>query len=383
MDLLAPPEWDRLLSAAQKNQAAEVRRLIREENVNPSHANRVAQSALHIAALWGNVEALEALLEHNASVNVQNSMTGATPLHCAVQSGKGPWNRRTQAMEQLMIHGADLSLCDFFGRTPADYCEELGQLDWAKRLRPQQPALFQALERGQVAEVKAILQESKDDNNSTENPIQQEYLGHTPFIFVLNLLLDNKDDEEKNQNEQVAENTETLVEQLELLLEFGADPNAVPGGNTPTGTQVLDVPVYPPLHRVCTALEEAYKNSDNDNAHVVLLEKTARLLKQYHATVTPDLHQLLLTACRKNELKFAKLLIEVIHINPNVQGRQGMTPIQFAARSGNLEMVQYLLAQPNIDIAIQDDQGKTALDAARVNDKQHIVALLENFPQTG
>ena len=48
------PEWDILLSMAMKNNAPEIHRLITERGVSPSHANAVAQSALHIAALWGN-----------------------------------------------------------------------------------------------------------------------------------------------------------------------------------------------------------------------------------------------------------------------------------------------------------------------------------------
>lgn len=48
------PEWDRLLAACQKNQPDAVRHLIKVENVDPSHANRVGQSALHVAALWGH-----------------------------------------------------------------------------------------------------------------------------------------------------------------------------------------------------------------------------------------------------------------------------------------------------------------------------------------
>jgi hypothetical protein len=50
----APPEWDLLLSAAQKNQSDKIRDMIVKENVNASHANAVGQSALHIAALWGH-----------------------------------------------------------------------------------------------------------------------------------------------------------------------------------------------------------------------------------------------------------------------------------------------------------------------------------------
>jgi hypothetical protein len=54
MDLPAPPEWDLLLSAAQKNAGDRIRKMVKEDGVNPSHANGVGQSALHIAALWGN-----------------------------------------------------------------------------------------------------------------------------------------------------------------------------------------------------------------------------------------------------------------------------------------------------------------------------------------
>lgn len=51
---IAPPEWDLLLSAAQKNQPDKIRDMISKEKVDASHANAVGQSALHIAALWGH-----------------------------------------------------------------------------------------------------------------------------------------------------------------------------------------------------------------------------------------------------------------------------------------------------------------------------------------
>ena len=53
MSNAAPPEWDLLLSAAQKNDAEKIREMV-AYSVDPSHANGVGQSALHIAALWGN-----------------------------------------------------------------------------------------------------------------------------------------------------------------------------------------------------------------------------------------------------------------------------------------------------------------------------------------
>jgi ankyrin repeat protein len=49
----APPEWDQLLAASQKNLPDTIRSLI-SDGVDPNHANRVGQSALHIAAIWAH-----------------------------------------------------------------------------------------------------------------------------------------------------------------------------------------------------------------------------------------------------------------------------------------------------------------------------------------
>jgi hypothetical protein len=49
----SPPEWDQLLIASQKNLPDTIRTLV-AEGVDPSHANRVEQSALHIAAIWAH-----------------------------------------------------------------------------------------------------------------------------------------------------------------------------------------------------------------------------------------------------------------------------------------------------------------------------------------
>jgi ankyrin repeat protein len=48
------PEWDVLLSAAHKNLPERIREMILKDGVDPSHSNAVGQTALHIAALWGN-----------------------------------------------------------------------------------------------------------------------------------------------------------------------------------------------------------------------------------------------------------------------------------------------------------------------------------------
>ena len=82
----SPPEWDLILSAAQKNSPLDIRGYVTQKGVPASHANGVGQSALHIAALWGHVECVQVLCELGANPNATNHLTAATPLIMALQS---------------------------------------------------------------------------------------------------------------------------------------------------------------------------------------------------------------------------------------------------------------------------------------------------------
>ncbi len=52
-------------------------------DISCSVANGVGQTALHVACLWGNIEAAQALVDAKADLNAQNNFSGASPLHCA------------------------------------------------------------------------------------------------------------------------------------------------------------------------------------------------------------------------------------------------------------------------------------------------------------
>ena len=54
----------------------------------------------------------------------------------------------------------------------------------------------------------------------------------------------------------------------------------------------------------------------------------------------------------------------------------GMTPLIYAAASGNLELVQLLL-QSGADVSKEDGNGRTALDKATNNEREDVVKLLE------
>ena len=346
----APAEWDFLLSSAQKNNAETILTLITKQGVDPNHANRISQSALHIASLWGHVESVETLLECGANPNVANTMTGATPLHCAVQSTKASSQERQVATIQALLDaGADASRGDFFGSTPLDYCQE-GDTALAELLQVQVPPVFQSIDEQNVPQLESILQ-------ADSSVVQSRHESQTPLLRVVHKLVD--------------EPHTCYLEMIQILLEHGANPNEQPTAHRNGHFAIQQDPGDAALYQICTALKA---NPGND-----IFQTAALVLKQHDATVTPETQQLLHDAARRNQVDLCKFLIEKMEINVNTRGRQGMTPLVFAARSGKREMVEYLLNVEGIDVSIANDLGQTALDAASVNGKEDIVALLEHF----
>jgi ankyrin repeat protein len=67
-----------LLGLARDNKAAEIHALIAAHGLGVTYGNEIGQTALHIAGVWGAVEAGEALLDHGAEINAQNELDGST-----------------------------------------------------------------------------------------------------------------------------------------------------------------------------------------------------------------------------------------------------------------------------------------------------------------
>ncbi len=66
--------------------------------------------------------------------------------------------------------------------------------------------------------------------------------------------------------------------------------------------------------------------------------------------------------------------------DPNVQNLQGDTPLICATKyaGGKADTVK-LLVDAGSDLAVMDDDGKTALDYAKAKEQQEAIALLETL----
>ncbi|XP_048338607.1 LOW QUALITY PROTEIN: protein phosphatase 1 regulatory subunit 16A [Sphaerodactylus townsendi] len=103
-------------SAVERAMVDDIRRLLKEGvDLNTPLDHRA--TLLHIASANGYLEAAELLLEHKASMSVQDS-DGWQPLHAAACWGQ------VHLVELLVAHGADLNGKSVLDETPLDVCAD-------------------------------------------------------------------------------------------------------------------------------------------------------------------------------------------------------------------------------------------------------------------
>jgi len=138
-----------------------------------------------------DVSLMKLLLSAGADVNIKDQQ-GRTPLHQAVL------NNHKEIVELLLAHDADMNIKDQRGWTPLDYAR-LGKFkDIIELFSVKVTSLHGALQLGDLARVKALLEQGVDVNAKDEN-------GRTPLLLA-------------------ARNND--VNTAKLLISAGADVNA-------------------------------------------------------------------------------------------------------------------------------------------------------------
>jgi len=349
-----------------------------------------------------SVEATQALLEVSVSVNATNRINGATPLHCAIQSIRGTKRSRLECIRLIItVGGANVNIQDSYGKIPLDYLnliqqddvdgEDKSTVEYYKVMRslltPSENSdmslLLHAIESLDMNQVQEILSENKQLINQHQFPS-----GLNPLLFAVDQLMHKSNTTIEDASTEYTHD-QKLLDIIDFLLDSGADPNSTSNENSGTLPIANSQPkedinlTLAPLHILCKCLESLYISKPTDNITILLtLEKAIISLKLHGAMISQDTIYLMHDASRRNNVGFVSFLIEKLGIDPNTKGRQGLTPLHFAARSGHIDVVEYLLNRiPSsclykVDSNILDDLGMTALDAARVNGKDGVVELL-------
>ena len=347
----SPPEWDALLLACQQNKLGEVQKML-QNGVDPSHSNAIQQSALHIAVWWGHADIVELLLKCGANVHAANTLTGAKPLHCSIQSSKAALKKsqRLKCIDLLMEYGANPNAQDLLLKTPVEYLEP-DDID-AKEILPKfeqntNPAaeIFKLLKTQQLGPVQNVLKENPEQANAKGTN------GITPLLFVVQQWVDCG---------TIDDFYPTVIR---ILMEAGAD-NSTKDEDDQASVDLL-----------LQAIVQRYKQNGMEDSLLLEYKRIVPLLLYSN----PMQHETWLEIARRNYLELAQLW-HVWEITPQgIENRQGMTPLQFAARSGHFPMVNCLLPLSNINH--HDQRGQTALDAAKANQHDSVVELLLQHQQ--
>ena len=104
--------FDAVLRAAKDNDYNGMKTLLRA-GMKATAANKIGQTGLHVAAIWGNFEVCVVLMKGGAEVNAQNQF-GITPLHMASQ------NNHLDVAQLLLDNGADPQITAQNGMQPID-----------------------------------------------------------------------------------------------------------------------------------------------------------------------------------------------------------------------------------------------------------------------
>ena len=81
--------------------------------------------------------------------------------------------------------------------------------------------------------------------------------------------------------------------------------------------------------------------------------------------------------CKFNGLSTIDALLQA-GADPSIKGKKGSTPLHFAARRGNDEIVKVLLENPRVKVDVRDSYGKTALHMACSEGQSSVCQLLLN-----
>ncbi|XP_065582066.1 putative ankyrin repeat protein RF_0381 [Artemia franciscana] len=280
---------------------------------------------LHNAALNGNTQTVEYLLQYGADVNVKDE-NGTSPLHFAA------WKGHTQTVECLLQSGADVNVkyengtrllhfAALNGNTQTVECLlQFGADVNVKNENGTRPLHFAAM-NGNTQTVECLLQSGADVNVKHENGTSPLHLAalNRNTQTVECLLQFGADVNVKNENgtspldfAALSGNTQTV----ECLLKYGADVNA----KTEDGAS--------PLHLSCSFSSPLHLSCSGYFSFL----QTCKCLLKYGAYV-------------------------------NSKDNHGMTALHYASRSGDKECVATLLEHgSDIDITCKNDL--TAFDVA-------------------
>ena len=329
-------------------------RLLLEQGAEVNHINNAGMTALMIAAMKGHVKTMRILIEHKANVNYARN--GITALTLAASQGN------TEAVTLLREHSAEFNPIS----------------DLAM--------LIEAANEGHTHVVRLLV--NCTDNQGNSALIIASVNGDTEMV---RMLIEHKIDVNRADNNGDTALTRVSAngnkEMVELLIEHGADINHTTN-NHGTALTIASENNHPKIVELLlrygvimpaeaqernvifdagsiTSLRRAVIMGDRENVNQLLNQRTTLVSRVMgylsgHASHT---HTLLHWAIAHNNHDLAQFLLNKGFNNINVQDEQGNTPLHYALRNGNGDIIGLLLDR-NAEVNSKNNQKNTPLHLA-------------------
>lgn len=184
---------DPLLNAACEGDVEAIATMV-EDGKDPNRSDAFGNTPLSIAASFDRLEAAEYLLEHGARLTDKTTGTGMTPLHCAV------YHEHDHMVALLISYGADVNEPDKYGWTALNFaagsgnakiCGQLleagADIEWQSKRgwRPLHHALRSTSvdESNRLATVALLLECGADPNALNSGGYENDYKGDSAMGY--------------------------------------------------------------------------------------------------------------------------------------------------------------------------------------------------------
>ena len=357
--------------AAEKNYVSIVVKLL-QSGALPDTVDKLGNSAVILAALWGQTEAVRALHAGGANINLRGA-GGLTALMWAVF-----WHKY-DTVRVLLELGADTSIVADNGNTVLTWAAWRGDVDLVQLVLSHYDTASPA---GQVELYRALIYaKQRNDNEMAE--ILREHSHDAEVGEKVEVALRTSAQAEARMQEFAAEilrsankwrtgNSNHGNASPEIVKTYASQPMSWAIANDRVDVAETLLQQYYYLAAVNaqgdTPVIEAIKQNNNEIL-VLLLSRGADPNRPDAYGIAP-----ILWAVRMGNKVALKILL-AWQANPNAVDGNGFTPLRLATDEGNLEMIEPLL-EYQADTSIKDIYGEDVLTFAEKIGRKDIVAVL-------
>ena len=341
------PGWTPLHWACQDGHADVVRVLLAEPRIDVNRQDSNGWTVLYSATYEEYSDVVKLLVEHpNTDVNKKDDTDGYNALMWAA------WNGNVDILESLLSHPQiDVNMADNLGETALFYASYNGQAESEKLILGHPNISFSEVARWLFSDEKAVL-------NQNEEMLVAAIMGNATGLELLsgNNESDINTDDSEGRTPLFFASWIGRQKVVKLLLEN-------PEVDANKGDKLGITPLFVATKNAKKEIVEALVSHSNTDVN----------------RSTPNRTSPLIIASQRGHADLVLVLLAQVNIDVNYVTFDGKSAIFYAfaesiaSEQKQRSIVELILRCPRADVAIMDEDDKTALDHAKENNRTDVM----------